>query len=370
MDVIQYRGGLKRTRQALQNGSVTLGFIGGSITDPRAGSNWPEPVAAWFVETFPHARVHIENAAIGATSSDLAVFRAERDLIRRNCDIVFIDYAVNDNDVPVEHRRRTREGLIRKLLNAEPRDLVLAYTYSQPMYQDMINRQMPLSILEFEEFADHYSLGSVWMGLHAFQEVLKGRMRWEEWLPDSLHPQSRGSLSYAQSVIEFLQRELLTDPSPKEIPSASNLPAPLNPRHWENAHALGFSAIRLEGPWDIRRAHTLVWIDQLLHTSAVGAKLAFDFTGRGLLLGFDFGKKSAEFRYSLDENPWLDSNRDRPDWCGNDGWYRTFLVADDLPPTRHAFRLEVTHPNPTGDFARASQCAGTNFNLALIGIIP
>ncbi|HEX2948401.1 MAG TPA: hypothetical protein VHV83_02335, partial [Armatimonadota bacterium] len=60
--------------------------------------------------------------------------------------------------------------------------------------------QMPASIREFEELADHYGIPSVWMGLHAFNDVKAGRMRWEEWLPDGLHPQDRGSYSYAQSV--------------------------------------------------------------------------------------------------------------------------------------------------------------------------
>src|SRR5437763_326691 len=113
--------------RALKSGRITLGFIGGSITDPRSGTRWPEPVTAWFIEHFPGVRVLVENAAIGATSSDLGVFRAERDLIRRGCDLVFIEYAVNDNGVPVENRNRTREGLIRKLLKDEPRDLVFVY---------------------------------------------------------------------------------------------------------------------------------------------------------------------------------------------------------------------------------------------------
>jgi hypothetical protein len=82
MDVIHYRGSLKRTLKAIAGGQVTLGFIGGSITEARADCNWPDPVSAWFVENFPGVQVSVENAAIGATGSDLAVFRAERDLIR------------------------------------------------------------------------------------------------------------------------------------------------------------------------------------------------------------------------------------------------------------------------------------------------
>lgn len=368
MDIINFRGSLKRTQQAIAAGQVTLGFVGGSITDPRPEWNWPAPVSAWFAETFPGVRVVVENAAIGATGSDLAVFRAERDLIQRQCDLIFIEFAVNDETAPSEQRRRTREGLIRKLLQEE-RDVALAYTYSQAMYADMACGRVPATIAEFEQLAQHYALSSVWMGRYALEEMRKGRMRWEEWLPDGLHPQSRGSLSYAQSVIDYLRHELVSEPGQTVIPAGANLSEPLNARHWGNAQILPWSAVRQEGPWQLLRWSKSVWMDQVLHTTAVGARLSFEFTGRGLLLGFDFGKASAEFMYRLDGGEWIYSDRDRPEWCGLEGWYRTFLVADDLPQGQHSFELEVVHGNASGT-ASASLYAGTTLNLALIGIVP
>ena len=85
MNVIKHRRRLVRTMEAVSRGKLTVGFIGGSITDARPGYNWPEAVAAWLVGRLPNVRIHIENAAIGATGSDLAVFRAERDLFDRGC---------------------------------------------------------------------------------------------------------------------------------------------------------------------------------------------------------------------------------------------------------------------------------------------
>jgi hypothetical protein len=370
MDVACHRGGLRRTRQALRDGRVTLGFVGGSITDPRPGWNWPEPVTAWFVETFPGVCVRVENAAIGATGSDLAVFRAERDLVGRECDLVFIEFAVNDDGEPAEKRMRTREGLIRKCLRDGHRDLVLAHTYRQSMYAAMVQGQVPASIAEFERLAEHYAIGSVWMGLHAFREVQQGRMGWDTWLPDGLHPQHRGSLSYGQSVIGFLEQELCASLPEAPAPACGVLPAPLNSRHWGEACLVPLTAVRREGPWVLQRWPKLAWIDQVLHTAVPGARLSFDFSGRGLALGFDFGRASAEFRFRLDGGPWQLSARDRPDWCGAEGWYRLFCVADDLPQGPHAFELEVVHGNPSGDPALAPRCTGTHFNLAMIGILP
>lgn len=160
-----------RALESIKNGRFTLGFIGGSITDSRGGKRWPEHVTNWFVEKFPEVGIYIENAAIGATGSNLAVFRAERDIINRNCDLIFIEYAVNDMSELVEQRNRSREGLIRKLLKNSNSNLLLVYTYSQQMYTDMMNGVIPPTILEFEELGAHYSIGSVWMGLYALEEV-------------------------------------------------------------------------------------------------------------------------------------------------------------------------------------------------------
>jgi hypothetical protein len=368
MDIVRRRGTLIRTRKALDKGKLTLGFMGGSITDGRTEWNWPDPVCAWFSERFPKARLTVENCAIGATGSESAVFRAERAIISRNCDIVFVEFAVNDWWVESDRRMRTREALLRKLLKEE-RDVVIVYTYAQYMYPDMINEKMPHSIAEFEQLAKHYSISSVWMGLHALNQVKQGQLRFEAWLPDALHPQYRGSLAYAESVIQFLKGELSGKKRVCTTLSGKNRPAPLNVNNWERAVSLSFSEVTLHGAWLLKRWNKYGFLEQVLHTSAIGASLEFSFNGRGLSLGFDFGKNSAEFRYRIDGGEWKVSNRDRPDWVGADGWYQFYCVTDDLPNGRHHFEMEVIHGNHAGDPTVNARYSGTQINLGLIGII-
>ena len=361
MQVIQRRSGLERLRKAIVRGSVTLGFIGGSITEQRPGHNWPEYIVPWFNQQYPGLRIQVENAAIGATGSELAVFRAKRDLIDRGADLVFIEYAVNDWDQLTQKRMNTREGLIRKLLKEE-RDIVLVYTYSQPMYETMIKDQVPDSISEFETLADHYQIGSVWMGLHALNEVKSGWMKWEEWLPDGLHPGHRGSYCYARSVIKYLEAELIEEPNNRGIPCQEDLPQALNPHNWENTSILPFDEVCLKGPWYIRRYSAMPWVDQVLETAAIGAELSFKFKGRGISLGFDFGIYASDYRYRIDGGEWIDMVRARPDWCPDSGWYLISTLEDDLEYGEHEVELSVTHGN-------SDVCKGSNFRLAMIGYI-
>ena len=357
--VRRHRTPLSRTRLALGRGELRLGFIGGSITAPYRNT-WPEGVISWFTEKFPHVRLHVENVAIGATGTMLGVFRAQRDLIARGCDLVFVEYAVNDRGIARESRRRTQEGLVRKLLAGEGRDVVFTYSHCPEFYADMAAGLAPESIRDLDEIAAHYGLGSVWMGLHAFNENRLGRLRWEEWLPDGLHPTERGSWSYACAVREFLEHEL-SGPA-KSVSAAPGLPAPIDSANWEHAASLPFGRVTLTGPWTLRRSQHW-WADQLLETAAVGARLEFAFEGRALCLGFDFGKSAAEFRYQLDGANWVVVARDRPSWCPESNWFRIHPISENLPPGQHRIVIEVIH----GDRA---ECTGTNFRLALIGVVP
>jgi lysophospholipase L1-like esterase len=359
--VLRHRRSLNRSRAALANGRLTLGFIGGSITAPKTGTRWPEPFAAWVAQRFPQVRLVVENAALGATGSDLGAFRAEPEIIARECDLVLVEYAVNDFGQPTERRNRTREGLLRQLLAAGC-DVVFVYTFCPEMLPDMQAGRVPASVAEFEALADHYGVGSVWMALQSWREVERGLLTWSEWLPDGLHPENRGSLSYAQSVIAFCEAEWGTASAAAAWLNRPALPAALTPGCWDRVSRLPLAEVTFTSPWSLRRWSGCLGMTQALHTTVPGAALNFSFTGRGLLLGFDFGRLSAELRYRVDGGAWEETKRDRPAWAGDSGWFRPTLVADSLAPGVHAFELQ-TQAVPV-----AGGC-GTVTTLGLIGII-
>ncbi|CAN5571296.1 SGNH/GDSL hydrolase family protein [soil metagenome] len=356
--VVNHRRPLVRTLGAIADRNLTVGFIGGSIT-ADGEKPWPDSVINWLVQTYPSVAITAENAAIGATGSDSACLRVDREIIDRGCHLTFVEYAVNDFEKESERRGRTREGLVRKLL-AAGQDVVLVYTYRQDFYAEMIDGKMPASIAEFETIGVHYGLGSVWVGLHSLNEVRSGRMTMAEWLPDGLHPQTRGAWSYAEAIIAFLKNGLATL-APITEP-AHSLTAPLFPLNWQSMKTLPLSAVRTRGPWMIKRVHAINHVEQVLETHTPGATLEFDFVGRGLAMIFDYGKRSAEFRYRIDRGEWTAAVRERPSWAGDRGMVRAFVVADELAPGPHQFEMEVIHGN-------RPDCTGTECRLAVIGVI-
>ncbi len=337
--VIRRRGDLACTRAALARGRLTVGFLGGSITDPSTGNRWPEALAGWFADFQPGVRLAVENAALGATGSELAAVRATPDIVARGCDLTLVEYAVNDLGTEPGLRARAREGVLRQLLRGGRGDVVLVYTYGPDMQADMLAGRVPATIADFELLAEHYHLNSVWVGLHALREVQRGLMTWEEWLPDGLHPEARGSLSYAQAVMAFLGDALAGTAAAKA--RRSKLPPARTSGAWEKVSLVPFDAVERTGPWILRRSQLCRGVDQLLVSTAPGAGLKFKFRGRGLVLGFDFGKTAGEIRYRVDGGKWVATQRDCPAWAGPWGWLRAHLISDRLKPGPHTFELET-----------------------------
>lgn len=332
------RGRLDRTRAALAKGELRVGFLGGSITDQKTGRRWPEPFLAWLGDQYPGARIVVENAAIGATGSDLAAFRAGPTVLREGCDLVFVDYAVNDFGQPPARRGRSREGVLRQLLRSGC-DVVLVHPFCPEMRADMEAGRVPASVAEFERLASHYGISSVWVGLQGLREVRRGALTWEEWLPDNLHPEERGSRCYADAVIAFLAPLLSGDVSRAAV--RVRLPRPRDAACWEHTTIVPLDAAECAGPWTLRNWTTCPGLDRVLLARRAGASLRLSFRGRCLLVGFDFGCLSGEVRWRVDQGRWRETRRDRPEWAGDAGWLRPLLAADNLAPGRHVLELEA-----------------------------
>ena len=112
-------------KRAAEGEQITIGFIGGSITQGAVVSDealcYAARVFKWWKDSFPEAKVRYVNAGIGATTSQFGVARVSDDLLKYDPDFVIVEYSVNDNDEILADRsdlfRETYEGLIRRILS-------------------------------------------------------------------------------------------------------------------------------------------------------------------------------------------------------------------------------------------------------------
>ncbi len=122
-------------KRASKGGLITIGSIGGSITQGAIVSDealcYAARVFKWWKDSFPQAAVRYVNAGIGATTSQFGVARVTDDLLKYDPDFVIVEYSVNDNDEILDGFidnnctrrdrsvlfRETYEGLIRKIMS-------------------------------------------------------------------------------------------------------------------------------------------------------------------------------------------------------------------------------------------------------------
>lgn len=193
-------------RKAELGESITVGFLGGSITQ-GARSSVPETCYAylvykWFVEKFPKCEVTYLNAGIGGTTSQYGVARVKKHLLQYKPDFILNEFAVNDDNN--SFFRETYEGLVRVILSDENKPGLLLM--NNVRYDDCTSAEdMHLQV------AKHYSVPMVSMKSTILPEVKSGKIPNREITPDDLHPNDAGHKLVADVIISYLEKIYLAE---------------------------------------------------------------------------------------------------------------------------------------------------------------
>ena len=198
------RGNLYRIERAMKKAmrgeAVTVGFLGGSITQGCLSSA-PETCYAylvyrWWCEKFPKAAVTYVNAGIGGTTSQFGVARADSDLLSKEIDFTIVEFSVNDKDNA--HFLETYEGLIRKIYSyrTEPAVLIVNSVY----YNDGENAQT-----QHVKIGKAYDLPCVSMKPTLYEKVQDGTYTSRDVTEDDLHPNDEGHGLMAEVIISLLE---------------------------------------------------------------------------------------------------------------------------------------------------------------------
>ncbi len=101
---------------------LTVAFFGASLTwganaSDQARTSYRAHIERKLQDRYPKAHFTFVDGAIGGTQSDLGVFRLERDCLRYEPDLVFLDFSANDGVwEPIPHLMASYESLVRRLV--------------------------------------------------------------------------------------------------------------------------------------------------------------------------------------------------------------------------------------------------------------
>ncbi|MDE7188480.1 MAG: SGNH/GDSL hydrolase family protein [Lachnospiraceae bacterium] len=198
------RGNLYRMarvmEKALGGEPVTIGFLGGSITQGCLSSTprtcYAYLVCQWWRDTFPESQITYLTARIGGPTSQFGVASADSDLLSGKADFSIVEFSFNDDDN--EHFLETYEGLIRKLYKSKTRPAVLIV--NSVRYDNGENAQE-----QHLKVGRAYHIPCVSMKPCLYEKVLDGTFTSRDITEDDLHPNDLGHSLMAEVIIDFLE---------------------------------------------------------------------------------------------------------------------------------------------------------------------
>ena len=190
---------------------ITVAFLGGSITEGSVASDDKNCYAyltyRWWCSTFPDARLQYVNAGIGGTPSLLGVGRCNEDILDYEPDVVYIEFSVNDVDLP--NVSEIYEGLLRKVLYSKSNPAVVVinngFYNDGRTVQDVHNK-----------LASYYGIPAISIVDTLVACTLDGRIPIRDITPDDLHPNDRGHILLA-GVIRYVQDKIYNEYLDKRI---------------------------------------------------------------------------------------------------------------------------------------------------------
>jgi lysophospholipase L1-like esterase len=185
-------------------------FLGGSLTwgsgatDPQQFS-YRAMVGKHLEEHYPEAHFTFWDAAVGGTSSNLAAFRLQRDVIAHHPDLVFIDFTVNDGPYDVDDEKlASYESLTRRVLLETGAPVELVILPVKPDLEPAKRKPRPRDE-KHKEVAAAYNTALADAVAYLNGQVEKGRYSADEmWpnVPDTTHPGNKGYELDAESVMQ------------------------------------------------------------------------------------------------------------------------------------------------------------------------
>lgn len=224
---------LAKVFKKAQNGEkITVAYLGGSITQGSSAGDglcYSKLTTDWLMEKFPNAEIEYVRAGIGATGSYIGVFRADRDVISKNPDLVFIDFSVNDTTEYTQRNINSYDSLLRKLWNSSTSPAIVTIAMTQEdgtsfqQYHADICKAYQIPMISYRE---------------AILDVIKnGHIKWTDISDDNIHPNVTGHAVLTEIITSYLQ-DVIDNLDNIDTENESDFSTPYTENKYENANML------------------------------------------------------------------------------------------------------------------------------------
>lgn len=345
------RGGLPNFFAKINAGKpVNIAFLGGSIT--RAGNGYRDQILTWFKEQYPVNQFKEIMAAVSGTGSDFGACRVKKQVIDHQPDLVFVEFAVNDNRVLMQRVRETMEGIVRQVWKGnKSTDICFIYTFAAENLPLLQKNIFPASVSAMETIAAQYNIPSIHMGLAVVIEIRNGKLlmsgKREEpsGIPlfsiDGVHPlPETGHKIYTQVLSKYLLQ--LKD---NATPIKHRLPGAVENNNWSDAGMISFNkrSTRFIGDWhltdSVTRGKEYYQLQPQVYSAASpDAKLVVKFNSTRFGLADIMGPGTAAIEVTIDDQQPKLINR----FDAFSTYYRlSYFIVSNLSKGKHTVTIRL-----------------------------
>ncbi len=326
----------------------TVAFLGGSITEMNG---YRVMVERWLQERFPETEFQFVNAGISSTCSTTGAFRLSRDVLATDPDLLFVEFAVNDDQDAMHAPReclRGMEGILRHARMHSPHmDVVVTHFVNPTMLETLQRGQTPTSSREHEAVAKHYGVSTVDLAHEVATRISGGGLTWKAY--GGTHPGETGNRIAAEMVADLLATAWRTPLADGNEPAKHRLPKPIDPHSYFRGRLVDVSAADCDHHWkrdrpdwptiqgamrDRFKEEVLLWTDQ------VGAELELAFEGHTVGAYLLAGPDAGTVEVSIDGGPTREFDLYHRFSKGLH-YPRTLLFDGDLDGGKHTLKLRV-----------------------------
>ena len=343
---------------------ATVAFIGGSITEMNG---YRVMVQEFLTDRFPLTDFTFINAGISSTCSTTGAFRLQRDVLSKQPDLLFVEFAVNDDQDAAHAERECRrgmEGILRAALTSDPNiEIVVTHFVNPPMLKTLQQGGTPVSSSNHEAVANHYGVSTIDLAKEVAERISAGTLTWKVY--GGTHPAPAGNRIAAEMVAELLTSGW-SSPHVEFAVRDSAVPAvpePLDEKSYSNGVLVDVAKAAADEHWSLGRPD---WDniagskrerfnqEQMLSAVAPGAELTLQFDGTAVGMYILAGPDAGSVEFSIDGG--ATRKLDLYHRFSKGLHYpRTVMFDADLAPGPHELKLTVSdqsNPSSTGNAVR------------------
>jgi hypothetical protein len=332
-------------------------FAGGN----HAQGGWRAAVADWLRQQYPQAKVTDIDASICGCvrGSPFSVYRFGHEVLAAKPDLVFVDFASDDNEGNAEGIWAAIEGVVRQAWSADPNlDLVFVYAF-RPGYEESYAKGVcPTPVSAHERLADRYGIPSINMGVRIAEMARAGELVIKAapgegggkpiFTNDGVYTTPAAWAIYAQVIEDGLAKL-----AGEGAIGPHALGAPFRPGNLERAKQIPITQQMLGGEWQriapakIGSRDFTKHFDGIWFTGKPGATLTFRFKGTDASVFDLMGPATGRVKVTVDgKDAGVREQVDR--WAY---YYRlaALPIASGLEDAEHTVTLELLADPPGRD---------------------